>query len=1009
MNLEQAIAKYLEEVSCDNPLGRQEFLSAHPSHASGLAAFFDLLDHNAPSLPEPNDLTVDSGNSDPMTIDFTMDAKGDGREAVPLNSRQLDSRGPERVAAPKSDGRAKSIGNYKLLQKIAEGGMGAVWMAEQQRPVRRRVALKLIKAGQDTDQIIARFDAERQALAMMEHQNIAKMLDGGQTEDGLPYFVMELVQGIPITKYCDQNRLSLQERLELFIPVCHAVQHAHQKGIIHRDLKPSNILVTLYDGKPVPKVIDFGLAKATQHQSRLTDKTMFTEFGQVVGTLQYMSPEQAEMNTLDIDTRTDIYALGVLLYELLTGSTPIDRATLENVAIFKILEAIRTKEPPRPSIRLSSSKDAIAGISEQRKVTVDKLHGILKGELDWVVMKALEKDRTRRYETANAFAEDVARYLNNEPLKARPPSRLYVARKFVRKNRAAVVSAVSMTVLLILGFIGTSVGMYIAIDQRQRAEHAESQEKLRSQELNLRGDELEEITKFQQKQLTQIDSALMGTQLKESILHNYRAHIEKLDSAATVAIPSTESLERGLSQINFTDLANQALDSSIFSPAAKTIEANYKDQPLFQAKMYLTLGTALRYIGMTGSARVPIQHSIDLMVRTLGAGHESALEAKLEMAHLISDQGKVAESLELYQSILEECRNSLDGEHPVTRIAIGALAGALEDAARYDEAEKLFRENLDYRRRTLPANDTKVLASLGDLALCLRSQSKFAEAESLHLQCVAITTEAYGPDHVDTLIAKHNLSALLFSEERYEECVKMDIEVLEGLRRLLGNDHVKTLSAINNLAATYVTLNKPELAEPLYLEAISASTRINGIDHPGTLMTMSNMALLLSTLGKNDESLAMHLIVTERRRVVLGDSHPKTIDSIGHIAQAFLDQEKDEQALPWLREFYQRSKLEQVGFGLIETLLRLGLDDEAGAKSKELRQLIETNSIRDAKRRGEQLTKLAWCYINTERYELASPILNEAKRNLEEANSMTSESGIEVVQMLEEVRKYSVQ
>src|SRR6185369_6799527 len=331
------------------------------------------------------------------------------------------------------------IGPYKLLQQIGEGGMGVVYMAEQTEPVQRKVALKVIKPGMDSRQVIARFEAERQALAMMDHVNIARVLDAGTTEQGRPYFVMELVHGVPITKYCDDNRLTPRQRLELFVPVCQAIQHAHQKGIIHRDIKPSNVMVTLYDGKAVPKVIDFGVAKATEQ--KLTERTLFTQYGTLVGTLEYMSPEQAEMSALGVDTRSDIFSLGVLLYELLTGSTPLSHKRLKEAAYGEILRMIREEEAPKPSTRLSDSGEALAAISAQRNTEPAKLSNLMRGELDWIVMKTLEKDRNRRYATANGFAADVQRYLNDEPVLACPPSAGYRFRKFARRNKRILATA----------------------------------------------------------------------------------------------------------------------------------------------------------------------------------------------------------------------------------------------------------------------------------------------------------------------------------------------------------------------------------------------------------------------------------------------------------------------------------------------------------------------------------------------------------------------------------------
>jgi eukaryotic-like serine/threonine-protein kinase len=442
------------------------------------------------------------------------------------------------------------IGPYKLLQPIGEGGMGTVYMAEQTQPVRRTVALKLIKAGMDSRQVLARFGAERQALALMDHPNIAKVLDAGATEQGCPYFVMELVKGIPITRFCDERRMTLRERLELAIPVCQAVQHAHLKGIIHRDLKPSNVLIALYDGKPVPKIIDFGLAKATG--PRLTDQTLYTEFGAVVGTLEYMSPEQAELNQLDIDTRSDIYSLGVLIYELLTGSTPLDQKRVKSVLFLEVLRLIREEESPRPSRRLSTTEE-LPSIAACRHVEPRKLRGLVRGELDWIVMKALEKDRNRRYETANDLAADLQHYLDDEPVKACPPSATYRLRKLVRRNRV-VLSTLAVVCLALIA--GTAVATWQAI----RATNAERLARTRMQaEIKAQSATLAQL------HLTEVAEDRAMHRLFDSRLAQARAGAlsrrvgQRFDSLGAVAQALKISRDLNLGEDRLLDLRNAAI------------------------------------------------------------------------------------------------------------------------------------------------------------------------------------------------------------------------------------------------------------------------------------------------------------------------------------------------------------------------------------------------------------------------------------------------------------------
>jgi serine/threonine protein kinase len=469
---------------------------------------------------------------------YLRDACGDNQEAYERVATLLRSyeAEPEFLESPPvgpgpridslsiSEGPGSVIGRYKLLERIGEGGFAVVYMAEQTEPLRRQVALKIIKLGMDTRQVIARFEAERQALAMMDHPGIAKVYDAGATETGRPYFVMQLIRGVPITEYCDENRLTTEARLRLFLDVCHAVQHAHQKGIIHRDIKPTNVLVALHDGRPVPKVIDFGIAKAT-HQ-RLTEKTLYTNYRQIIGTPQYMSPEQAEFSDLDIDTRSDIYSLGVLLYELLTSTTPFLTDDLHRMGYDDICHTIRHSEPPTPSRRLSTLGDAAAAAAQNRQIDPADLRKLLRGDLDWIVMKALEKDRTRRYETADALGRDVERYLTQEPVQARPPSTAYQLEKFIRKYRGPIATATAILALLILALVLAVVGLVRINDERRvaSAERDRAEENLRlaqqliSDVLAPASDQLEFVSNSQNTQQVNTDLLRKALVIYERIL-----------------------------------------------------------------------------------------------------------------------------------------------------------------------------------------------------------------------------------------------------------------------------------------------------------------------------------------------------------------------------------------------------------------------------------------------------------------------------------------------------------
>ncbi len=754
----------------------------------------------------------------------------------------LESCGPALAATvdqPMFERPGTIIGPYKLLEQIGEGGFGLVFMAEQQQPVRRKVALKVLKPGMDTRQVIARFEAERQALALMDHPNIARVLDAGETESGRPHFVMELVKGVPITDYCDQNRLTTRERLVVFTHVCRAVQHAHHKGIIHRDLKPSNIMVTLHDGLPVVKVIDFGIAKALGQQ--LTDKTLFTGFAQMVGTPMYMSPEQAQFSGLDIDTRSDIYSLGVLLYELLAGVTPFDTERMRTVGYDEMRRIIREEDPPSPSTRLSTLGQAAVTVSAERHSDPKGLSRLLRGELDWIVMKALEKDRNRRYETASAFAADVYRYLKDEPVAACPPSARYRLGKFVRRNRRPVLAATLVLLALLGGVIGTSFGLLKA-----------------------------------QRRLTQIERAneILGSIFKDL---------------------NPEAAEREGKPL-------QALLGERLDQATDQLEGDVIGDPLTVARMQVILGESQVGLGYAQKAILLFMKARTTFTAQLGADHPDTLTSMNELAWGYQAAGKLDLALPLYEETLKRRTAKLGPDHLDTLQSMNNLALGYEGARKLDLALPLYEETLKRRTAKLGPDHLDTLQSMGNLALGYQDAGKLDLALPLFEETLTRRRAVLGLDHPYTLVAMNNLAGGYQDAGKLDLALPLYEETLKRRRAKLGPDHTDTLQSMNNLALGYQEAGKLDLALPLYEETLKRRKAKLDADHPDVLQSMNNLAWGYQAAGKLDQALPLYEQALTLIKAKLGPDHPNTVRTMKSLGMGYIRTGQCAKAEPLLRE-----------------------------------------------------------------------------------------------------------
>jgi serine/threonine protein kinase len=784
---------------------------------------------------------------------------------------------------------------FQLVHKLGEGGMGQVWLAEQTSPVRRQIALKLIKAGMYDEALAQRFQSERQSLAIMDHPAIAKVFDAGATTQGQPYFVMEYVPGLPITEYCDRKKLKIPDRLELFVQVCEGVQHAHQKAVIHRDLKPANILVVEVDGKPVPRIIDFGLAKATTPQ--VAGESIFTQLGQFVGTPGYMSPEQADPNPQDIDTRTDVYSLGVVLYMLLAGSQPFETKQGQKQPLDELLRKLREEEPPHPSTKVGADRDSSATTAEARGTEPKQLVSLLRGDLDWITMKALEKDRARRYGAPSELAADIRRYLNHEPVGARPASASYRLRKYTRRHRVAVLVAAGLVLLLAAFSVLQTLQLRRITRERDRA----TRERDRA---TRERDRATRITDFMTGMFKVSDpsEARGNTVTAREILDKASNDMQK-GLAKDPEVQSQMMLVMANTYMNLGlyprahDLAKRALDArmSLLGP----------DDPKTLGSM-AQLGWILNREGKYVEAEKIERQALDGERRILGPEDPLTLETTANLAFIVQGPGDFGQGEKLAREVIEVGTRRLGPESAPVLQSMRYLGAALWNQGRYAEAEREYRQLLDADRRIFGSDYPETLKAMSNLALAIQSQGRLAEGEQMYREVLATEQRVLGPDHPFTVLTMYNLAGVLISKGRYAEAEKLCRQVLTIQLRVLGPENPFTLLSKSNLADVLFEEGHVQEAEKLEREALATMVRVTGPEHPSTLVCQSSLARILVAEGRyvEAEKLAREAFEAELR--TLGPQHPYTLNALQQLGTAMAHNHRYPEASKLFRDVIEK-------------------------------------------------------------------------------------------------------
>ena len=860
------------------------------------------------------------------------------------------------------------IDRYRLQEVLGEGGFGIVYRAEQLEPVQREVALKVVKVGMDTRDLLARFDAERQALAVMEHPGIAVVLDAGATANGRPYFVMELVRGPRITDWCDDHGSSVNDRLALFRGVCDAVQHAHQKGVLHRDLKPSNVLVADEDGKPWPKVIDFGLAKATQ--GSVSDQTMLTEAGQVMGTPIYMSPEQAAGRIDAIDTRSDVYSLGVLLYEMLTGCLPFSWQRLKDMDFFEAQRILVEEDPPRPSTRITKSGEEASTAAAQRGLECGTLVRRLRGDLDWIVMKALEKDPSRRYGSAHELALDIDRHLRHEPVSAGPPGAAYQLRKLVRRHRVAVAAASLVLLAVIAGGVGTTVALLREQDANQKLSEALGTVQSQSDELEARALELaEERDRAREAEKQAADERDRAQENLAMLRETHSFLNDDLLSAVGADFQGSDVTVR------------QALDR-----ASSLAGIRFLGRPRLEAQIRSTLARSYQQLGLHEKAGAEAQRNEELW-RQLGGGDPEAggtLQARSIQAQTLISLGKYDEAETLLAELIEEAEETTaEDSKPVLTLrsdyglvrerqghrdeaetiyrellalhdrdggrdrgyyaTLNNLGRLLLQKGRYREALGHLEEVMDAGARALGRQNDLFLSAQSSVVRALHIMGRVEEAESMALEQLELRRKVSGADHPDTAMAMSSLAQLRAERGFVAEAAEMYEESYEILRDSLGEDHPDTLMQAGNLSVSWGQLQQLDRALQLREEVLETQRRKRGPEHPDTLVSMNNLAGLYRDLARYDESVALYEETLEIERRVLGEDHPSTLITLENLGGVHYARGRYGASLEIVEQVLERRRatLGDDHPAVAKTLYNLAQHHRVLGRSKIARELYE--------------------------------------------------------------------